>query len=209
MAYYPVFLDLTERYCVVIGGGSVGERKAEGLLQSGARVTVISPRLSERLEAWRKQGAVQHVEREYQRGDLNGCDLAFTTTDDPAVNEKIYQDAREQKIWLNVADDPAHCDFVLPALIRRGALTVGISTGGASPAATRAVREELETYLTEDFAGLIQIASEVRRELREQSIDASPACWNKALRGDFRQLIAEGRVREAKKLLLEALGAKS
>jgi precorrin-2 dehydrogenase/sirohydrochlorin ferrochelatase len=208
MGYYPVFLNLAGRRCTVVGGGTVGERKVEGLLESGANVTIISPRLTERLESLVKDGAVRHVAREYRTGDLVDTDLAFATTDDGALNARIYADAREKGIWINAADDPSHCDFILPAVIRRGELIVGVSTGGASPALTRAIREDLEEYFTEDFEQLVQVAAEVRRELRQRSIQVSALRWNRALRGDFRQLINERSAGNAKKLLLEKLGAK-
>jgi siroheme synthase-like protein len=207
MSYYPIWVEMTGRRCVVIGGGVVGERKVEGLLQSGAEVTLIGPDLTERLEAWAKEGAIRHVSRPYRRGDLIGCEVAFAATDDPELNATIHKDAREQKIWLNAADDPAHCDFILPAVHRRGHLTMAVSTGGGSPAAARAIRDELGKYLTDDFGQLVEIASEVRRELRERSLRPSAESWNAALQGDFRRLIREGKAEEAKRLLLEKLGA--
>ena len=206
MSYYPVFVQMTGRRCVVIGGGAVGERKVEGLLQSGAHVTVISPDLTEKLEAWSRERAIQHVSRPYRRGDLIGSELAFAATDDPALNATIYKDAREQEVWLNAADDPAHCDFILPAVLRRGDFTMAVSTGGASPAAARVIRDELGKYLTADFAQLVQIASEARRELREKSLQVSAESWNAALEGDCRRLIGEGKAEEAKRLLFEKLG---
>lgn len=206
MSYYPILVEMTGKCCVVIGGGAVGERKVEGLLQSGAHVTVISPDLTERLEAWAREGAIQHVSRPYRRGDLIGSKLAFAATDDPELNAAIYKDAREQQVWLNAADDPAHCDFILPAVLRRGDFTMAVSTGGASPAAARAIRDELGKYLTADFAQLVQIASEARRELREKSLHPSAESWNAALQGDFRRLIREGKAEEAKRLLFEKLG---
>ncbi len=209
MSYYPVFVEMTGRRCVVIGGGAVGERKVEGLLKSGADVTLISPDLTERLEAWAREGAIQHVSRPYRRGDLIGCEIAFAATNDPALTATIYKDAREQRIWFNASDDPAHCDFILPAILRRGDLTMAVSTGGASPAAARVVRDELGKYLTADFGQLIQIASEARRELRERSLQPSAESWNAALQGDFRRLIEEGKAEEAKRVLLEKLGVTS
>jgi precorrin-2 dehydrogenase/sirohydrochlorin ferrochelatase len=110
---------------------------------------------------------------------------------------------------VNSADDPAQCDFILPAVLRRGGLVVVISTGGLSPAVTRAVREELDEYIAADYAQFVQIASEVRKELREKSIRPTAEAWNDALKGDFRRLIKEGKPAQAKKFLTETLGAKS
>jgi len=110
---------------------------------------------------------------------------------------------------VNSADDPDHCDFILPAVIRRGELTVAVSTGGTSPAVTRAIREELDDYFTPDYAQLVAIAAEVRRRLKANSLGASADAWNRALKGDFRRLIKAERSEEAKNLLHKILGAGS
>jgi siroheme synthase-like protein len=156
-----------------------------------------------------KEGAIRHVAREYQSSDRAGYDLVFVATDNAEINAAIFNEARSLRIWVNSADDPDHCDFILPAVIRRGELTVAVSTGGASPAVTRTIREDLDAYFTTDYAQLVQIAAEVRRELKEKSLAASAPAWNRALKGDFRRLVKEARSEEAKKLLLEKLGAGS
>jgi siroheme synthase-like protein len=147
------------------------------------------------------------VARGYKKGDQADYATAFVATDDPEINAAVYSDSRSLNIWVNVADDPAHCDFILPAIVRRGELTVAVSSSGASPAVTRAIREELEEYFTDDYARLVQIASEVRQELSEKSQSLSGEAWNEALKGPLRRLIREGRASEAKKFLLEALEA--
>jgi siroheme synthase-like protein len=209
MGYYPIFLEMKDRRCVVVGGGAVAERKVEGLVAVGANVTVISPVITDGLRDLLTQGAIRHVAREYQASDRAGYDLVFVATDNSEINAAVFSEARSLRIWVNSADDPDHCDFILPAVIRRGDLTVAVSTGGASPAVTRAIREELDEYFTADYARFIQIAGEVRRELREKSVSPPASAWNRALQGDFRRLIKEGRPVQAKELLLETLGAKS
>jgi precorrin-2 dehydrogenase/sirohydrochlorin ferrochelatase len=209
VGYYPVFLEMKDRRCVVIGGGVVAERRVEGLVAVGANVTVISPAITERLRNMLTQGAIRHVAREYRTGDRAGYDLVFVATDNSEINAAVAAEAPSLRIWVNSADDPDHCDFILPAVIRRGELAVAVSTGGVSPAATRAIREELDEYFTADYARFVQIASEVRRELREKSVSPSADAWNRALGGDFRRLIKEGKALQAKELLLEKLGAKS
>jgi siroheme synthase-like protein len=204
-----MFLDLTGRRCIVIGGGAVAERKVDGLLAAGAHVTVVSPKISEELRRLILQPSLKHLARKYESGDLAGFAIAFVATDDGAVNAAVFDEARTRGIWVNCADDPIHCDFISPAVIRRGELLVALSTGGATPASARAVREELEDFLTDDFAQLVETASEVRRELQQRSIQATPAAWNRALGGDFRRLIHEGKASEAKRLLLDSLEAKS
>jgi siroheme synthase-like protein len=209
VGYYPVFLEMKDRRCVVIGGGAVAERKVEGLVAVGANVTVISPAITNGLRELLTQGAIRHVAREYQTGDRAGYDLVFVATANSEINAVVSNEARSLRIWVNSADDPDHCDFILPAVIRRGDLAVAVSTGGVSPAVTRAIREELDQYVSADYASFVQIAGEVRRELREKSVSPGAGAWNRALKGDFRRLIKEGRPEQAKELLLETLGADS
>jgi siroheme synthase-like protein len=209
VGYYPIFLEMKDRRCVVIGGGAVAERKVEGLVAAGANVTVISPEITAGLRELLKQGAIRHVARKYQAGDRAGYDLVFVATDNSEINASVSSEARSLRIWVNSADDPDHCDFILPAVIRRGDLAVAVSTGGISPAVTRAIREELDEYFHADYARFVQIAGEVRKELREKSVSPGAGAWNRALQGNFRRLIKEGKPVQAKELLLEMLGAKS
>jgi siroheme synthase-like protein len=209
VGYYPIFIETKDRRCVVIGGGAVAERKVEGLVAVGANVTVISPAITDGLGDLLAQGRIRHVAREYRAGDRAGYDLVFVATDNSEINAAVSSEARSLRIWVNSADDPDHCDFILPAVIRRGDLAVAVSTGGVSPAVTRAIREELDEYFNADYARFVQIAGEVRRELREKSVSPGASAWNRALQGDFRRLIKEGKPVQAKELLLETLGARS
>ena len=209
MSYFPIFLEMTGRRCLVIGGGVVAERKIAGLLEVGAEVTVISPKVTEAISQWSKNNSIQLEGRCYRIGDLAGYQLFFAASADPEVNDRVYQEGTSCGVWVNAADDPAHCDFILPAVIRRGDLTVAISTGGASPAATRAIREELDDYFTAEYAQLVQVAAEVRMELKEKSLNAGAGAWNSALKGEFRRLIWAGRPEQAKEFLLTKLGARS
>jgi siroheme synthase-like protein len=209
MSYFPIVLEMTGRRCLVIGGGVVAERKIAGLLGVGAAVTVISPKVTEAISHWSKNNSIQLEGRCYRIGDLAGYQLVFVATDDADVNDRVYQESKSCGVWVNAADDPDFCDFILPAVIRRGDLTVAVSTGGASPAATRAIREELDGYFTAEYAHLVQVAAEVRQELREKSFSVGAGAWNDALKGEFRRLIRAGRPEQAKEFLLTTLGARS
>src|SRR5216684_636849 len=148
MGYYPIYVDMRRRRCLVIGGGVVAERKVASLVEAGAAVTVISPDITEQIARWSKSGAIDFLARRYQTGDLAEFELAFVATDDSKVNAAVYEEGKNRSVWVNSADDPEHCDFILPSIIRRGDLVVAISTGGESPALARAVREELDEYFT-------------------------------------------------------------
>ncbi len=206
MGYYPVFLQLKNRRCIVIGGGAVAERKIAGLLEAGATVTVASPILTERLQDLVVRGAIRHVAREYQAGDLEGYEFGFVATDDGAVNRAVYEEARSRRAWVNAADDPAHCDFILPAVLRRGDLTVAVSTGGGSPALSKLVRDELENYFAREYEALAALAAEVRKELRAGSVSPDSETWRKALSGELRELVRQGEWVRAKNFLLKELG---
>lgn len=209
MGYYPVLLDLAGRRCVMVGGGIIAGRRVDGLLTAGARVTVISPRLTRTLAALAAEGRIDHEAREYRDGDLDGADLAFVATDAGEVNAAVAREARARGVWINAADDPARCTFILPALVRRGDLTVAVATGGSSPALARAIREELETYLTDDYATLAAIAAEARREVRAAGRPVTADAWRRALGPEVRRLIVERGRDDAKQRLLELLGVDS
>jgi precorrin-2 dehydrogenase/sirohydrochlorin ferrochelatase len=147
------------------------------------------------------------VARGYRPGDLAGHQLAFVATDDGAVNAAVAREGRERGVWVNAADDPAHCDFILPSVLQRGELQVAVATGGASPALSRAIREELEGYFTDDYAALSHLAAEVRRELSRRRHRVGAEAWRRALDAEVRGLLAEGRHDEARTRLLERLGA--
>ena len=209
MGYYPVPLDLTGRRCVMIGGGVIAERRVEALVTAGAHVIVISPRLTPALLALAADGRIEHEPRRYREGDLAGADLAFVATDAGEVNAAVAREARERGIWINASDDPARCTFILPALVRRGDLTVAVATGGSSPALARAIREELEAYLTDDYATLAAIAAEARREIRATGRPVTAEAWRRALGPEVRRLIVERGREDAKHRLLELLEAGS
>ena len=192
---FPVLLDLRGRGCVVIGGGLVAERRVASLLTAGAAVTVVSPRVTAALVADAAAGRLRHVARIFEPADLDGATLAFTATDDGRVNAEVAREGRARGVWVNAADDPAHCDFLLPAVVRRGPLVVAVGTGGRSPALARAIREELEAWLTDDHATL---AGDVRAELHGQGLRATAEAWRAALGAEVRALIAAGRPEDAR-----------
>jgi siroheme synthase-like protein len=197
---------MNRRRCLVIGGGAVAGRKIASLLEAGAEVTVISPDVTETVARWSNDGSIQFHARRYQSGDLRGHELVFVATNDGSVNAQVHQDGRNEGVWVNAADDPDHCDFILPSVLRRGDLTVAVSSGGNSPALARTIREELESYFTQEYEQLAGLAAEARVELRKRSLSAPFETWRRALSGDVRQLLMRGEVARAKTRLLKELG---
>jgi siroheme synthase-like protein len=206
MSFFPIYLEMTGRRCLVIGGGAVAERKIANLLEAGAEVTVISPDVSENVAHWSKNNSIQLKTKCYQSGDLDGYELAFVATDDDRVNASVYQEGKSRGVWVNAADDPAHCDFILPSVLRRGDLTVAVSSGGQSPALARTIREELEIYFSREYEQLAQLAAETRAELHQRSLHVPFETWRRALSGDVRQFLMRGEIARAKSHLLKELG---
>ncbi len=205
MRYYPVFLDIAGKPVLVIGGGEVALQKVNGLLDAGARVTLVSPALHPDLQALAAQGRIDHLAREYAPGDLEGYFLAFVGTDDRTVNASVAREGRERGVWVNAVDDTPNCDFIMPAVVRRGDLIVAVSTSGASPAMARKMREEMEAFLTEEYSLMLELAAEVRRELRDRDVMVEPDVWNAALDPEMKRLLGDGRRDEAKQRLLKSL----
>jgi uroporphyrin-III C-methyltransferase/precorrin-2 dehydrogenase/sirohydrochlorin ferrochelatase len=158
----PIFVDLTGKKVVVIGGGKVAERKIAALVESGARVTVVSPDITDLVVRWSDTGRVALERRPYRRGDLRGARLAYAATSDPVVNREVRAEADAEGIWLNVIDKPDLCDFISPAIVRRGHLTIAISTNGRCPGLSRQIRQELEQRFGPEFAQEVERLGELR-----------------------------------------------
>ncbi|MGP8154329.1 MAG: bifunctional precorrin-2 dehydrogenase/sirohydrochlorin ferrochelatase [Smithella sp.] len=162
MKYYPVFLDIKDKKCVIVGGGEVAARKADRLLDCGAKVFVISPQLAQELAALKEKNVICHIAAQYSGDLINGAALIIGATDDEKTNAMISLDARSKGIPVNIVDDPQKCDFILPSVVQRGDLAMAISTGGKSPALARHLREELESRYGEEYEILLTILGNLR-----------------------------------------------
>ena len=171
MGYIPIFLDVTERECVVVGGGEVAARKVESLIEAGAHVTLVSPSLSPAMETIVDKRLVTHLARNYQRGDIEGCVLVYAATDDPKLHRELAAEARALGIPVNVVDVPELCTFIAPAVVKRGALQIAISTGGASPAFAARLRRNLEDQFGDEYARTLEVLRAARRRLHADEID--------------------------------------
>ncbi|MSQ25961.1 MAG: bifunctional precorrin-2 dehydrogenase/sirohydrochlorin ferrochelatase [Dehalococcoidia bacterium] len=204
-AYYPAFLQLAGRPCVVIGAGEVAERKAAALLEAGAKVTVVSPEATAEVERLAAAGTVRWERRNYRRGDLAGAWLAIAATDDAAAQQAIFAEAEQARVFCNVVDVTERCSFIAPAVAQKGDLTLAISTGGKSPAVARRLREELQQEVLPGYAALLEIAGEVRDEMKREGVRATPEQWQTALGGEAMALARRGMRLQAKDALLGAL----
>lgn len=166
--YYPVFLYLAGKRCTVIGGGRVAERKCAELIRCGANVKVISPEITTRLRAYKKKRLITHIQRTYKSSDIRSSHLVIVATDSETVNRKVASDALSRSILLNVVDNPSLCGFIMPSVIRRGPLTISISTSGVSPAMAKTIRKELEEIYGTEFPKYLGLLRDIRsRALKE------------------------------------------
>lgn len=166
MRYYPAHLDLVNRPVLVVGGGAVAEGKTLQLLEAGARVSVVSPELTPGLERLAMEGRIEHRSGTFDADDVNGVILVIGATDDRAVNEAVAGAARMRGVLCNIVDDPELCDFITPALVVRGNLQIGISTGGGSPVLAQRVKREIGELIGEEYGELLELASQMRKRAK-------------------------------------------
>ncbi len=203
---YPVNLMVEGRPCLVVGGGEVALRKVEGLVAAGAVVTVVAPDVDERI---RRLPGVAVEEREYRQGDVAGYRLVIAATDAPGVNGAVFADGEAAGVWVNGADDPEHCSFTLPAVVRRGPLTVTVSTSGRSPALARWLRQRLETEIGPEFEILVDLLSSERDQLKAAGRSTEGPGWQLALDSGMLGLIQTGDLTSARERLHACLSSSS
>ena len=204
---YPVNLRIAGRLCLVVGGGNVALRKIHSLIGCHARVTVISPRVVDEIRMLAESGDISLHLREYHPGDLAGGFLVFSATDDPVVQEKIGREAAERNILLNSADNPRRCDFQVPAKVRRGELLLTVSTGGASPALSKLIREQLEGQFNDEYGKVISLFARIREVVVPAAGNsaANRALFQELLHSQVVDLTRKGEWRRVKEILASLL----
>lgn len=205
-AAYPVNLLVGGRACLVVGGGSVAARKVEGLRACGAEVHVVAPAVSDEV---RRQPGVTWDQRPYRATDLHRRWLVIAATDDPDVNAAVFRDAEAAGMWVNGADDPAHCSFTLPSVVRRGPLLVTVSTGGRSPALAVWLRERFEAEIGPEYEVLLDLLAAEREALKAAGRSTEGLDWRSALDSDMLGLIRSGDLNHAKERLHTCLSSSS
>ncbi|KXG78904.1 precorrin-2 dehydrogenase/sirohydrochlorin ferrochelatase family protein [Thermotalea metallivorans] len=203
--YYPIMLDIEGKPCAVIGGGKVAERKVRSLLDCGAKVTVVSPQLTAGIKKLADENLVRVLEREYRWGDLKDHDLVYVATDDPEVNALCLREARQEEILINVVDKPDMCDFIVPAAIQRGDLTITVSTNGKSPMLSRKIREELEKMYGEEYAVFLEVMGDLRKMILSEwkDIRHRRAVFEKIVYGDVFDRYKNGEIQDLKKFIID------
>lgn len=172
MPYYPIFLDLNDQPCLVIGGGFIAERKVESLLNAQGHVNLISPTLTSQLQTWVSEQRITVQQRPYQLGDMQGFALVFAATSDEALHRQIADEAKAAGIFLNVVDRPALCSFIVPAIVSQGDLSIAISTNGTSPAMAKKIRQELAAQFGPEYDLALQLLARVRERISQEQVSS-------------------------------------
>ena len=207
MKHFPVFLDLKDRPCLVIGGGSVASRKVKNLLNADAQVIVISPQINDDLSNYEKDSRITWINREVEDTDIARAFLVVAATDNKAVNAQIAELANNANTLVNVADDANLCSFIFPSVLDRSPVTIAVSTGGASPVLARQLRMKLETMIPSSCGRLAAITEEYREKVKQHFPEQAQRkkFWENALKGPFAELVYAGQDESARKLLDELL----
>lgn len=207
--YYPVSLNLNQKKCLVVGGGKVAERKVKSLLHCGARVFVVSPALSAWLEAAVNEGKITAVRRNYTTTDLENTFLVIGATDDHKINDKVAAECSERNILVNIVDQTAKCNFIVPAVIRQGSLSISVSTDGKSPMLARRVREELEQSFGPEYSEFLALMGNIREHVmknvprEEQRRDI----YHRLVYSDIIELLRDGQHEKVKERITDVLGS--
>ncbi len=205
--YYPVCLDIRGKNCIVVGGGDVGARKVATLLECGANVKVVSTRFSPAFEKFASK-RIKLIKREYQTNDLDGMFLVIGATDDTETNKKISKDAEKRNMLCNIADYPEACNFILPAVVRRGDLMITASTSGKSPAFAKKLKKTLENQFGAEYADFLEIMGKIRKRLlkEDHAPEEHKPMFEEIINKGLLNMIANKNYTEIDKLLSSVFG---
>jgi len=204
MAYYPIIMDITGRKCLIVGGGEVALRKAQSLVEAGAEVTIIAPKVNSSL---RELGNVRIEERCWREGDTSGYTLVFAATGDRAVNQAVSDEAERNAIPVNVVDDPELCSFIVPACVRRGDLLIAITTSGASPMLSKRIRIELEERYGPEYAEFVRLLGELRDVVKRKYTEQQDreTAFDRLVNCGILELLSAGKREEAGKKAFDCI----
>jgi precorrin-2 dehydrogenase/sirohydrochlorin ferrochelatase len=204
--FYPMFLKIRGKRCVVVGGGQVARRKVRALLEHGASVEVISPDPCPELIELEGRGEIRILKRQYKLGDLKKALIAIAATNSSDLNQQVVKEAQGKATLVNAVDDLENSDFIVPSYLRRGDITIAVSTAGRSPALARKIRTRLEKEFGDEYASLVRLVGEVRAEVRRQKAKVSGEDWQEALDLDLiLDLLKRGEAEKARTVLLDKL----
>ncbi len=200
--YYPIFLKIKGKRCIVVGGGQVALRKVRMLLEHQGHIEVISPVLCSELQELADKEQIYVISRQYRKGDLQGATIVISATDNADINREVVKEARKSSILINVVDNPGESDFIVPSYLRQGDISVAISTGGRSPALARKIRTLLERELGGEHSSLLDLIDEARAEVKSLRLNISGDAWQEALDLDLLNKTLKNEGKQAAKSIL-------
>ncbi len=208
MKYYPVNLDIRNRKCLVVGGGTVGTRKVMTLLNCGAKVTVVSSDVAEKLQEFSDGDVIKLEKRPFQISDLDQMFLVIGATDNPELNRQIHVEAERLGMLCNIADRPEDCNFILPAIVNRDDLIIAISTSGKSPAFAKKIRKDLEKVFGSEYAEFLKLMGNIRNKLlsEDHEPEAHKHLFEQLIKRDLVKMIKDRNIAAVNSLLLDILG---
>ena len=209
MRYYPIYLNLTDKRSIIVGGGTIAEGKVTSLLEADAQVVIIAPEVTPAIRELAESEKITWEQRAYRDGDLEGAAIAISATDDPEVNHQVWDEAHRRGILINVVDDVPYCNFIAPAIVRRGDITIAISTNGKMPALAAHMRREMDKSFGDEYLQLLEMTSPMRVELGTKHLPYTTRqkLWRKLFEEtELIDLIRQGDEEAARKLAREVLG---
>ena len=209
MPYYPIFLDLRDKNVLVVGGGTVAERKILNLLKYGCRIHVVSPELTSQLEKLVANKKIQHLPEQSMNQAMSEAFMVIAATDDAVVNARIASRAKELGLLVNAVDQPRDCNFIMPSVVKSGDLQIAISTGGKSPALAKKIRKELQTLFGSEYGSLVKLLGILRTEVLAQGDTSSEnkPFFENVVNSDLLELIRKGDIDGIRARLKSTLGA--
>jgi siroheme synthase-like protein len=207
--YYPIYIDIEDRSVLIVGGGTVCARKAETMMRYGARVTIVSPEITDEIAAWEQAGVLAVQRKMYAESDLEGASMVIASTDDQCVNARVARDCRRRRIPVNVVDVTHLCEFIVPAIIEKGSVQIAVSTGGKSPAIARTLREDLQRTIGPEYAEVNDLLGTLRKSAKQvlpTDIDRK-RFFDSIIAAGILDLLREGRRREAFEAVARACDA--
>ncbi|MGD8785754.1 MAG: siroheme synthase CysG [Thioalkalispiraceae bacterium] len=207
MRFLPIFMNIRDQQCLVVGGGQIAARKVYLIDRAGGKVKVVSPKLCDELSRWAQAGDLEHIAREFQPGDIEGAQLVIAATDNPEVNKSVSELAKARGVPVNVVDNQALCSFIMPSVIDRTPVQIAISTGGASPVLARLLRARLETFIPAAYGRLAELLERFRGKVKTRftGSDEIRRFWEGILEGPIAEMLIAGKDKEAEQALEEAI----
>ncbi len=208
MKFYPAYLDLRDQPCLVVGGGSVAERKTISLLEAGALVTIISPDLTPKLRELSQSGTIKHIQKTFDEQYLSGKFMVIAATNSPGINTRVARTCKSRRVPVNVAVPPEESSFIVPSVVERGGLLIAVSTSGVSPALSKKVRQELEARYGPEYDSFLSMLAAVRKRVLEEVPDEQQrrTIFRAIVDSDVIELLRQGRKGEAEARMAEIAG---